>query len=557
MPPRHARTILATIALLALSAPGAHAAQAPGRVVLPPVFGAPESNVDASGGGPAVGLPDGGVLLAAGRRGTVVLTRLRRDGAPEPGFGRDGTARLRVPGDAFSLGQLLRRPDGRLLLVGTTPPATKYEMSRLAVVGLTSQGALDPGFGQGGVARPAANTAGGSGAAALQRDGSLVLTGAIGRVSPEVETNPNAVGNFRWMVARLTPAGAPDTGFGDGGVAAVPVPGGPDTGGFAVGVTDTGRVLALGRSVRRTLLVALTPTGAPDPAYGGGSPVPVPADSAFGMLVDSTGRVDVVSTDRVLRLNPAGAPDATFGEGGTATYPALPGNFSPQVLPTADGGLLVASVTGFDPRPAAEPALRLLRISPGGARGATKEVNPGFGGGLGSFARFRAGLEQDGFLPGTLLRRADGSFLLTGGVKIARYTGEGTGFSTGLPAVAALTPALDPDRAFGGPQTPARFGLAVPAQRASSAAELRRILVRVTASGPGLALLRVRDGRRRVLAQSLEPIYAAGRTTVRVGLTRTGRDVLRRGRSVRVTVGHAFRDVLTDTENGARIARLR
>lgn len=549
--------VLTVIALSALPAAAAHAAQAPGRVVLPPAFGAPESNVDASGAGPAVGLPDGGVLLAAGRRGTVVLTRLRRDGAPEPSFGLGGTARLRVPGDAFSLGQLLRRPDGRLLLVGTTPPASKYEMSRLAVVGLTSQGALDPGFGQGGVARPAANAAGGNGTAALQGDGALVLTGGIGRVSPEIETNPNAGADFRWVVARLTPAGTPDAGFGDGGVASVPVPGGSNTGGFAVGVTATGRLLTLGRSLGRTLVTALTSTGAPDPGYGGGSQVPVPTDSAFGMLVDPTGRVDVVSTDRVLRLNPAGALDATFGEGGTATYPALPGNFSPQVLPTADGGLLVASVTGFDPRPVSQPALRVLRISPGGARGATKDVNPGFGGGLGSFVRLRAGLEQDGFFPGTLLRRADGSFLLTGGVKIARYTGEGTGFSTGLPAVAALTPALEPDRAFGGPQVPARFAVAVPAQRARSAAGLRRILVRVTASGPGLALLRVRDGRRRVLAQALEPIHAAGRTTVRIGLTKAGRSVLRRGRPVRIRVGHAFRDVLTGTANGAQGSRLR
>jgi len=81
--------------------------------------------------------------------------------------------------------------------------------------------------------------------------------------------------------------------------------------------------------------------------------------------------------------------------------------------------------------------------------------------------------------------------------------------------------------------------------------------VRVTASGPGLALLRVRDGRRRVLAQSLEPLYAAGSVTVRIPPTATGRSVLRRGRSVRVSVGYAFRDVLTSTTDGAGSVRLR
>lgn len=355
------------------------------------------------------------------------------------------------------------------------------------------------------------------------------------------------------LLARLTPAGALDPGFGDAGVATVPVGEGRDTGGYGVGVTATGRLITLGRSLGRTLVTALTPTGAADPAYGGGAPVPVPSSSST-MLVDPTGRVDVVGTERVLRLTAEGAPDATFAEGGTTTYPQM---LAPQGLPTADGGLLVSSATGFDPRPPSQPALRVLPISPTGALGATTDVNPGFGGGLGSFARMSSRLEQDGFLPGRLLPRPDGSFVLTGGVRIVRYIGEGTGFSTGLPAVAALTAALEPDRAFGGPQSPARFRLSVSVQRASQDASLHRILVRGMASAPGLALLRVRDTRRRVLAQSLEPIYAGGTTTVRVPLTAIGRSVLRRGRSVRVSVGYAFRDVLTSTTHGARIARLR
>lgn len=553
---RHTRLVLGVAALLVPNTPAARAAQAPGRVVLPPAFGAPEANVDPRVVGPAVGLPDGGVVLAAGRRGTVVLSRLRRDGAPEPSFGQGGTARVTVPGDAFSVGQLLRRPDGRLLLVGTTPPPSKVESARLTVVALTAQGALDPGFGQGGVARAGVN--GSDGRAVLQLDGSLVLAGNTGT---EIATNPES--DFRWKVARLTPAGAPDLGFGDAGVATVPVGAGSGSG---VGVTATGRLLTLGRSAGRTLVTALTPTGATDPAYGGGTPVPVPVNSGvssvFTMLVDPTGRADVVGFGGVLRLTATGAPDATFGEGGITTYPEM---LFPQALPTADGGLLVASPTGFEPRSPSQPALRVLRISPTGIRGAPTDVTPGFGGGLGSFARTRfpaparrSRLEQDGFVPGALVQRPDGSFLLAGDVRIFRYTSEqGAGFSTELPAAAALTPALELDRAFGGPQAPARFRLSVPAQRASSNAHLRRVLVRITASGPGLALLRVRDGRHRVLAQSLEPVYAAGSTTVRVPLTTFGRSALRRGRSVRVSAGYAFRDVLTGAANGARIARLR
>ncbi len=560
----HRRLALTTAALLTFAAPAARAAQAPGRIVLAPISAKAVRNVDARGAGPAVALPDGGVVLAGGGQSTAV-TQLRPDGAPDPSFGSGGTARVRMPGPRFSLLQMLRRPDGRLLLVGTTPAVSKSELSRLAVVGLSAQGALDPAFGQGGVARLAVQ--GGCdncSPAALQPDGSLVLAGATGQIPPESntpdhETPPKPGLGLRWVVARLTPAGAPDAGFGEDGVATVPVGASPNTAGYGVGVTTAGRLLTLGRGANSDLVTALTPAGAADPAYRGGVPVPVSLDS-IELHVDPTGGVDVIGGNRMLRLTAAGKPDAAFGEGGTTTYGELSRGFAPQVLRTADGGLLVAAVGSRDGRRASQPALRILRVTPGGEHGATVSVNPGFGGGFASphqSTRVAPGLDQDGFLPGTLVQRPDGSFVLAGGVSVVRYTGEGQGSSIGLFAAAALTPALRLDRTFGGPPAPARFRVSVPLQRANRKAELRRILVRVTASGPGLALLRVRDGRRRVLAQSLEPLYAAGSVTVRIPLTAAGRSVLRRGRSVRVSVGYAFRDVLTSTTDGARIVRLR
>jgi len=69
-------------------------------------------------------------------------------------------------------------------------------------------------------------------------------------------------------------------------------------------------------------------------------------------------------------------------------------------------------------------------------------------------------------------------------------------------------------------------------------------------------LLRVRDGNRRILAQQVAPVYAAGRTTVRIPLTATGRRILRRG-PLRVLVGHDFRDVLTGRDGGVVRTRLR
>lgn len=558
---RFVRSLLAAAAVLTVAAPAAVAAQAPGRVVLPPAFPAPVPNVDAAGAGPAVALPDGGIVLAGRSGRTLVLTQLRRDGTPEPGFGDAGTSRLLVPGGHFSIAQLIRRPDGRLLAVGVGAAASRFELPRLTVVGLTPQGRLDDAFGQGGVARPAVQAScGGCAPAALQADGSILLAGSTGQISPAIATDPNAGSTFRWVVVRLTAAGTQDPGFGAGGVATIPAGQGRNVGGFAVGQTATGRVLSVGRGTDGLRIAGLTATGAMDPTYNGGAPVPVALNFAINAQIDPTGRVDVIAGDRIRRYTPTGQADAGFGQGGQITFEPTYGGFAPQVLPTGDGGLLVAARTSYEPRRSAVAGLRVRRFGPTGAPGATTAVNPGFGGGFASFrrsTRLGLGLGQDSFGPGELVRRPDGSFALAGGVRIVRYTGEGAGRSIAFFAAASLTPSLGLETTFGGPAVPARVGVAVPPQRAASGARLRRVVVQVSSSAPGLALLRVRDGRRRILAQSLEPVYGPGTTTVRVPLTSLGRRVLARGRPVRVTVGHAFRDVVRSPASGSRVARLR
>ncbi len=83
------------------------------------------------------------------------------------------------------------------------------------------------------------------------------------------------------------------------------------------------------------------------------------------------------------------------------------------------------------------------------------------------------------------------------------------------------------------------------------------MLVRVTTSGAGLVQVRVRDARGRVRAQGVGAVVAAGTSAVGVGLTTNGRRILRRGRSLRVRVGHDLRDVLTARAGGVLAGRLR
>ena len=546
---------LGCLAALTLAAAPAAAAVAPGRVAFSVATKVPESNVDAGGAGAAVALPDGRVVMIAhGPGADLTLVQLRADGSFDRAFGNAGTARVSLRGGRLNVAQLLRRPDGRLLVVGTGPsPANRFELPRFILVGLTAAGAPDPTFGAGGIAPLdlQSSCGGGCSPAALTGDGSIVITGNTGQTSPTIVSDPNAGSTFQWVVRRLTANGATDAAFGTVPVAG---PAGVATGGYSTVVRPSGAIVVLGIRERRPTLAGLTATGAADPSFNGGQPAAVPADAPFGMLLRSDGAIDVAGRDRLVRFTPSGALDATYGTGGAVALRGFnPSYGAPTALPTPDGGTLLYGLRMFEPTPAAAPRLVVQRVTRSGALGAAGGLTPAFGGGI---AGLRGGVEQNAFRGG-LVPRADGSYLAVGGLSVVRYTGEGEGFSAGYAVAAAYTPLLEPDTTFGGPQLPAQARVSVPRQRARSAAELRRVLVRVTTSGAGLVQLRVRDGRRRILAQDVAAVYAAGTTTVRIPLTRTGRRILRRGRSIRVQVGRDFRDILTARDRGVTGARLR
>jgi Domain of unknown function (DUF5122) beta-propeller len=556
------RLVALAVASLVLGVPvAALGADAPGRVAFGVAKTVPVTNVDAGGATVGAAVPGGGAILVGDDGSRLALAELDAAGHLVPAFGELGVARPAAPA-RFGVEQVLRRPDGRLLLVGTTTPPTRLDLPRLAVLGLTSRGAPDPGFGDGGVAQLSvqgycANCE----PAALAPDGSLLVTGTLTQAlapDPPSPTGPGA--DRRWVVTRLTPAGAADATFGDAGVATLPGATG-EAGGFAVGIGAGARVLTFGSAgPGGRQLRGLTPTGATDLAYHGGAPVAVATPFALHTLVRPSGVVDVVGTDRVTRFTPGGELDTAFGDGGSAALPPISGGFTPRALPTPDGGLLVASPPSYEIHAASVPTARLLRLGPDGRPGLSADLSPGFGGGLASFTRSTRlptdTLNQDSFLTSALLARPNGGALLVGGERVVRYTGEGEGVSAGLFAATAVTSALQPDPAYGGAQVTPTLSVAVPAQHARSDVSLKRILVRGRASAPGLLLLRVRDGRRHVLAQSVEPVFAAGSFTARVPLTTLGRSILRHG-GRRVLVGRAFRDVLTGTADGSSPARLR
>ena len=526
-------------------------AAAPGRVAVLPGGPQPATNVDETGVAATVGLPDGGATMARGEgRDTATLFRLRADGRADTTFGREGLARVALPAGTRVSG-LLRRPDGRLVLVATGPLFSRTEVARVHLIGLSVDGEVDRSFGSGGTASPAIQSSCACAPAALAPDGGIVLTGHTGELPPATGGPAGSTANRTWVVARLTASGAPDPAFGGGdGVAELPAPRGGGAGGFAAYVTASGRLLVVGRAGEQALLFGLRPDGSVDPAYRAGAPLVLPGVFQRTAL-RADGGLDVFAGTALTRVDAAGQ---------VAGGPIELGIAEPvfgDVVSAPDGATYVMAARS-EVTAASLPRATIVRVGAGGAVERSAGLVSGFGGGLASRQRSvrlpAGGIDQDAFRPGRLLVRPGGGLLLTGGVPVVRYTGEGAGFSLASSAAVALTDALEVDGSFGGPAHRARATTRLaPRRDALLVGRRSRIRVRVFGSAPGLALVRVRDRSGRILAQSVEPVYAEGSRTAEIPLTAAGRRVLgaaRRGERIRVRVGHAFRDVVGARHTG-------
>lgn len=555
---------------------------APGRIVFSVDGGAVQRNVDATGATSATALPDGSTLLIGSGgpvRTVLYAAKIGLNGALDRGFGSGGVLSFPSPrGTTYGPLDVMRQPDGRLLLVSISRTSTlPADPGRLQVTRLNADLTLDRSYGAGGSATTALL---GGGDAALAPDGAVVLTGYTGDVTtpPAPGTSPR----LRWVVSRLTPAGAVDAAFGTNGLVTIPALGSAN--GFNVAVGPDGTIVAEGQAqlgVRsRLLLTRLTASGALDPGFGGGVPVVVPLASGFEMLVlgdgsvvltgqpDSSGVPSPVSppSRQVLaRYTPAGVPDPAFGAGG---FVELGTDIQPtQLLPAAAGSVLVIGTPANRVAPGSRPMparLNVRFVGPdgtfaGGSQGITTDL--AFGGGGSSFlatARPRplASLFQNGFQGGRVVRRADGSFLAAGGVAISQPTGEGSGFSTARFAAAALTPLFTLDHAFGGPVTRPRLSVRLARQRAISARTRRGIRIELKTSAVGLARVKIKRANRTI-AQSLLPVFKTTRHTLAVSLTRYGSSYLRTHRNVRVSITVTGRDLLTSTATATARGRLR
>ncbi|HEX3874129.1 MAG TPA: delta-60 repeat domain-containing protein, partial [Solirubrobacteraceae bacterium] len=490
--------------------------------------------------------------------GVADVVEIEPDGAPDPSFGDGGVARVSAGFPRLHVEQIVRAPDGTLILVGAGTRIDNVEASQLVLVRLNADGTLDQSFGAGGVDRlPIASTCKVCAALAARPGGGFVVTGST-------QAPADVPSRASWIVAGLTSTGALDPSFGAAGIATVS---GIGTDGTDLAVLPDGAIVTLGGGLIGTQqygseLGRLLASGAPDPAFHGGTLEVLPNSAEpGGMLAYADGSVVVDLDHALVRYTAAGLPDQAFGSGGIVQLDSPELHLTAQLLPSAGDGAVVVlrnpPVSGVD---------QVERI------GATGTVDPTLGGPTGKAFDTPFGGGESGFLgrpvryplldidqntfTGSAVQRPDGTVLLVGDVAVSQPTGQGIGHSIDHLAATALTSSFAPDTSFGGRVDRLRVKLTFARQRAATARTRHAIRVTLDVSAPGLARVVIRAGGR-VVAQNLLPVLAARPTSLPVELTSFGARWLRTHPRGRLTATIGARDLLTNTAATTATGRLR
>ncbi|HNU57626.1 MAG TPA: hypothetical protein PKN30_13630 [Flavobacteriales bacterium] len=292
---------------------------------------------------------DGAIVLAGysnnGVQNELALARLTADGAPDPGFGGNGSVRLSLAPVSVEIYALAIQPDGRIVVAGN---AFNGITGGILVARFNADGSPDTDFnGTGHVITNVGDNAVGYGLAVLP-DGKLVVGGYA-----EDSTGPDL------LVARYESDGSPDADFGTDGVVTT------DLGQFwerirAITIDADGSIIFVGTvgtsfAMMDVLVGRFLANGSLDPAFdvdgvlsidvaGGvedGTDILLQPDGR--LLVCGSGEVSGQAQVLLARLEQSGALDASFGTDGLVLTDVASGDDYAAALALApDGKILVA-----------------------------------------------------------------------------------------------------------------------------------------------------------------------------------------------------------------------
>ena len=348
--------------------------------------------------------PDGRIVVA-GTTGTLfagnnnfALARYTPNGSLDFTFGAGGKVITDFGGDDLA-SALILQPDGRIVVAGST--GTFLFSNAFALARYNPDGGLDPTFGTGGMVT--ADFGGGNSASAsalvLQPDGRIVVAGFL---------------NADFALVRYTSIGTPDLTFGTGGRVVTEV-GGEDVA-YALALQPDGKIVAAGRSLasghRGFALVRHNPDGSLDLSFGSAGTVTTDFDDFVegrAVALQPDGKIVLAGGPKPLspgndnfalaRYNANGSLDLTFRAGGKVTTDMGGDDFASALALLPDGKIVVAGSTLVFGNQNVGSSFALARYTPNGhldlAFGAGGKVTTDFG--ADNFASAKAlALQSDG-----------------------------------------------------------------------------------------------------------------------------------------------------------------
>ena len=264
---------------------------------------------------------DGRILAAIQTSDDAFLVmRILPGGVLDDTFGVGGRLTVDLPGYGDVAYDVAVRPDDRFAVTGYMQAVNGAETDAF-VVQFDADGNFDPTFGVGGIARVDHTS--------FELPWSITIDPAgrviIGGIAGDGQVNMN-------FAARLTANGAPDPGYGVGGVSLLPVPEGTLVYAFAVHPSGYSMTCGdvRGDSGIDTHLVRRTPAGVVDPTFDfdGQASIDVLApgnDALYRVIALPDGNIlafgytrgtDRDHEDSIVRYRPDGSFDPQFAQGG-------------------------------------------------------------------------------------------------------------------------------------------------------------------------------------------------------------------------------------------------
>lgn len=226
--------------------------------------------------------PDGKIVVAGATGADFALARYDSSGALDPGFGTGGIVTTDIGGGSTDLARgLVLQADGKIVAVGRTQLGTVVQF---AIARYNADGSLDPSYGTGG--KVTTNLNGGAFDAVVQPDGRMIVVGAAGQSAVD------------FAVVRYNCDGSLDTGFGTGGVVTTDFGTTLDEG-FAVALDSESRIIVAGHATSDFALARYNHQGKLTPGFGIGGKLitdvtPGGDDEARDVIVQSDGKIVTV-----------------------------------------------------------------------------------------------------------------------------------------------------------------------------------------------------------------------------------------------------------------------